>query len=282
MLIERVKPEFIGGKDSLSICLISELQQLNIDNQEISKILSYIPTDFLSIKCFLDKITNLWRYEFGYPSSLPNTRQLLWIANEMWPPVKVLAQVLLCAYSKLLEIKFKSYLNKLTAIRKHSDSLVEMLPILRIDKNIPTDFEVMGYGPGKTNVDWIIGPIEKRLILIDVKNRMKDLYLMMDQATPQKPIHNPELIFRSIEGKYLPADPDERLQGAWIVTQVKQEYKELNSAFNALDSSKVHFAILGNEFEGACIITRRPEDEAFLRTILKLSPSKSFTYEIKL
>lgn len=279
MLIDQVFPQVVEAKSDMQSCLLATAKDLGCSDEEIGKILSSAPTDLLAAECFLDKMTKLWRYEYGLPSNLPNTNQLLW-GTHMWLPVRHLLEVLICAHRRLSEGKLNEYLPKLADPEKHRDHLAEMMPILRLGADIPTDFEVPGYGTGNTTVDWRIGPIDARLILLDAKNRMGDLYVMMDQDNVQNPpSHDSALLFRSIEKKFQSADPCKNLQGGWINTQVKQERNALLAAFNKLDGNKVHFIILGDEKEDAYILTKRPEDEIFLRKTLKMLPSERFIYD---
>ena len=107
-----------------------------------------------------------------------------------------------------------------------------------------------------------------------------DLYEMMDREnTEAPPQHDHSLLFQGLEAKFLPANPDQSLQGAFIFTSIKQESKKLHDAFNELDSTKIHFAIIGDEKEDAYALVRRPEDEIFLRRIFNLKSSERFTFE---
>lgn len=279
MLIEQVFPQVVQELSDMKSCLIAEFKSTNTAPENIDSFISWFPNDLLTAKCFLCKLTGLWRYEFGLPSTLDKTKKFLW-GTPMWPAVNTLLKVVLNAHLKLPQAKLKIYLQRLTDLKKHQDALVEMIPTFRINHPIPTDFEVTGYGAGNKTIDWKIGPIENRHILLDVKNRNKDLYEMMDREnTEAPPQHDHSLLFRGLEGKFLPTNPDQSLQGAFIFTSIKQESKKLHDAFNELDSSKIHFAIIGDEKEDAYVLVRRPEDEIFLRRIFNLKSSERFTFE---
>jgi hypothetical protein len=279
MLIEQVFPQVVQKLSDMKSCLIAEFKSTNTAPKNIDSFISRFPNDLLTAKCFLCKLTGLWRYEFGLPSTLDKTKKLLW-GTPMWPAVNTLLKVVLNAHLKLPQAKLKIYLQRLTDLKKHQDALVEMIPTFRINHPIPTDFEVTGYGPGNETIDWKIGPIENRQILLDVKNRNKDLYEMMDREnTEAPPQHEHSLLFRGLEGKFLPTNPDQNLQGAFIFTSIKQESKKLLTAFNQLDSSKIHFAIIGDEKEDAHVLARRTEDEIFLRKIFNFKSSERFTFE---
>lgn len=279
MLIKQVLPGLVQELSDMKSCLISEFKSTNTAPENIDSFISWFPNDLLAAKCFLCRLTGLWRYEFGLPSTLDKTKKLLW-GTPMWPPVNTLLKVVLNAHLKLPQAKLEIYLQRLTDLKKHQDALVEMIPTFKINYPIQIDFEVTGYGSGNKTIDWKIGPIENRQILLDVKNRNKDLYEMMDREnTEAPPQHNHSLLFRGLEDKFLHANPDQSLQGAFIFTSITQESKKLHDAFNQLDSSKIHFAIIGDEKDDAYVLTRRPEDEIFLRKIFTLKPSERFTFE---
>lgn len=277
MLIEQVFPQVVQELSDMKSCIISKLK--NAKQEDVDSFISSFPSDLLVAKCFFCKLTRLWRYEFGLPSTLDKTKKLLW-GTQMWPSVDTLIEVILNAHLRLPQEKLKIYLQRLTNLKKHQDALVEMIPTFRINHPIPTDFEVTGYGAGNKTIDWKIGSIENRQILLDIKNRNKDLYEMMDRDnTEDQPQHESSLLFRGLENKFLSANPDQSLQGAFISTSIKQESKKLHDAFNKLDSSKIHFAIIGDEKEDAYVLVRRPEDEIFLRRIFNLKSSERFTFE---
>jgi hypothetical protein len=45
---------------------------------------------------------------------------------------------------------------------------------LRVDHAIPAEHEVGGLGEGSRAVDWVIGPVDGRRVLLDVKRRLAD------------------------------------------------------------------------------------------------------------
>lgn len=296
MLIEQNFPELVKSTwlntdgiimipANLRTCLESKMSTVGIAEAEINTILAALNNDFLKIRCFLNRMTNLWCYELDVPHNLPETKKLLW-GSHIWPPVATLIKTLHCAYVRLFNAKsgkdkFSEYVQKLSNPKnagKHIDALVEMWPLLRVSDQINIEFEVQGYGPKNTNIDWLL-KLPARLVLIDVKNRIKDLYSLMDRHdTTKAPRHDPFLLFRSLECKFNVQDPDKLLQGVWIITQVKQNSQKLHDAFNKLDKGKVHFAILGDDKEDAHILTKRDEDKSQLTELFKLAPSVRFAY----
>jgi hypothetical protein len=278
MMIKEVFPQAVEKTGSLRALLLLELEKLAMSSDKIEDFLNSIPVNLLTAKCFFDKITGLWKYEFGSPGNLPQTKKLLW--GTMWNPVNTLFKTMHCAYSRLSQKELQIYLRKLSNSDKHLDVLVEMLPALKIDQEIQIDFEVKGYGPIGSDIDWKINLNDGRSILFEVKNRIKDLYEMMDkESVDQPPEHDPSILFRSLEKKFFSANPDQFLQGVFIVTYVSQEKTKLSDAFAQLDHSKVHFAIITNhEATEALFLTRRDEDEVLLKNVLGLKSSDRLTF----
>ena len=119
----------------------------------------------------------------------------------------------------------------------------------------------------------MIVPVAKRKILFDVKMRVADFIKQAETiaidgnisgGTVPAPDHDPKILFKGVEDKFLPADPELYFQGAWIVMDIKQEETELSQAFESIDPAKVHFAIISGWEPGVCVLTRKPEDRAFL------------------
>jgi hypothetical protein len=199
----------------------------------------------------------------------------------MWQPVPVLFDVLSFVRMRVAPKKLAGYLVVLANETKHLDHLAEMFPVLRVGGSLQIDHEVAGLGAGNRTVDWVIGPIAGRRVVLDVKRRLADFLAQMGTASADNagpPMHNVELLFSSVEGKFLAADADAQLQGVWIGTDIKQEQGEFTTALNALDPSKVHFAILGDHRADGYILTRRPEDRQFLRDLLQMSESDRFVF----
>jgi hypothetical protein len=166
--------------------------------------------------------------------------------------------------------------------QKHIDVLSEMIPVLNLSHAIPVDFEVVGRGVGNRTLDWLVGPVDGRDILFDVKSRAFDLIQQLDQPdagreTPE-PRHDPTLIFRGLTHKFKQSDPALLLQGAWITTHIKQESAELAAAFTRLDPTNIHFAIFGNWETGGHIMVRNEVDRKFLARLFGVVESDRFTF----
>jgi hypothetical protein len=61
-------------------------------------------------------------------------------------------------------------------------------------------------------------------------------------------------------------------------TEIKQEERALQSAFAALDPSKVQFAILGSFERDVCVLSHVPEDAEEILETLALARSSRFTF----
>jgi len=198
--------------------------------------------------------------------------------------VRVLFDVLGCALKRLPEPKKALYCALLVDQAKHQEYLAETFPMLRVNDAIPAQYEVAGLGAGNRTVDWTLGPIGTRHILLDVKRRFTDFYSQMRDTAVEggaAPDHDVQLLFRSVEPKFLAANPDETLQGVWIVTDIKQDEQELRAAFDALNPAKVHFAILGDAESDVYILTRRSEDVPYLLSVFSATQSERFVFRRK-
>jgi hypothetical protein len=285
MLIEEIFPEVIGAKASLRDRLLDEFARMQISREEADQILSAIPPLLLETGCFLDRITGFWRYEFGIPFTVNDKQNLIW-GTHMWVPVAHLCAALLAAQRRTNGKKRKEYLARLAEPAKHQDALCEMAPIVRVDPSVPAEFEVSGLSSGNQTIDWVLGPVSGRNVIFDVKRRVADLLKQADQwagdapggASPP-PDHDPTILFRSVENKLPSNDPVSNLQGVWVSTEIKQDAATLRAAFENLDKTKVHFAILADWKSDIHILVRRPEDRQFLLDLFRSTESTRFTFD---
>lgn len=281
MFIDQIFPAVVAEKSTLLERLIAEAMAQGVTREQASAILSIVPERLISAGCFLDKMTGLWRYEFGVPYDI--AKDLVW-GTHMWVPVDYLYAALFCVYSRLPREKRAAYLGRLADPDAHQATLVEMIPAHKVDPAVPIEFEVAGLGAGNRTVDWAIGPQGGRTVLLDVKRRTTDFIKQAERigaegAAPE-PDHDPLLLFRSVEQKFVSANPDSCLQGIWIVTDIKQDEEQLRRAFSALDASKVHFAILGDWKPDVYVLGRRDEDRQYLLDLFRAEPSTRFTFTI--
>jgi len=281
MLIDEVFPAVVGARDSLRSRLAEEAR-VALTDQEFEELVSAIPVTLLTACCFFDKLTRLWRYEFGRPFCLSGTNELVW-GTQMWVPVRTLFLVLSCVRQRLSDKERRRYLDRLANPEKHQDVLAEMAPLLRVKPSIPASFEVSGVGQANKTLDWVIGPHGNRLILLEVKRRASDLIRSMEHLggarVALEPDHDPAILFRSVEEKFEAADPNDQLQGVWVMTDIRQESSELAQAFGALDVAKVHFAVLGDFRPDVYLLVRRESDRQFLLNLFQANEGARFTFE---
>jgi len=278
LLIEAVQPQLIGGIDTLLARLVAEAQARGLSKDQSDAVIAMLPPNLSACGCFLDRLTGIWRYEFGLPHRVGN--ELIWGVH-MWPRVPLLFDVLQCAQARLPLDKLRAYIALIDHIGQHLIHLAEMFPMLRVPPGIPADHEVSGLGVGNRTVDWVIGSALERRVLIDVKRRFADFFGQMEGVAVDggaAPQHDVGLLFRSVEGKFLPKNPAEQLQGAWIVTDIQQEETELQAAFDALDSARVHFAVIGDERADVFLLTRGVEHRRFLLDLFGLQEGTRFVF----
>ncbi len=122
MWIEKIQPEFVGAKSTLPVRLREEGLARGTD---CDALLAILPPELAACECFLDRLTSLWRYEFGQPREVDGS--LVWGVH-MWPPVRMLFDVLDCALRRLPEQKRTAYFALLVDRAKHQEYLAEMLP----------------------------------------------------------------------------------------------------------------------------------------------------------
>jgi hypothetical protein len=282
MMIESIMPKIVGATDTLPRRLEADAHAAGMSDREIAALMTAVPSNLLRAQCFEDRLTGLWRYEFGEPYYLKRLDQLLW-GTHMWVPVTHLRLALGCFLSRVSAEKHRAFLARLDNRKKHLDVLSEMIPLLHVGRGVAADFEMAGLGYGNRTIDWRFGPIDGREILMDVKRRSIDLMRQLDRLTDgettREPNHDPAVLFRSVENKLVGAEPASRLQGVWVVTDIQQEGSNLTDAFQNLDPGKVHFAILGDWERDAHILVRREEDRAFLLNAFDLTQSVRFTFQ---
>ncbi|HYE36668.1 hypothetical protein [Methylocaldum sp.] len=279
MLIDHIFPAVVAEKSTLQNRLLAEATANSLSGEVFGSVITGVPERLINAGCFLDKMTGLWRYEFGVPYSIEKSH--VW-GTHMWVPVSKLFAALYCAKTRLADGKRTDYLARLADPERHQAVLVEMIPPHKIDPAIPLEFEVAGFGAGNHTIDWVIRPEEDRIVLLDVKRRTTDFIQQAEEmaadSSSQEPTHDPSLLFRSVEQKFVAANPDNQLQGVWIYTDIKQNEERLLFAFSALCVSRVHFVILGDWRSDAYVLSRRPEDRQFLLDLFRLKSSTRFTF----
>lgn len=278
MKVDEIFPHVVGDRSTLKERLLRSALDRGISQEDTEKVLADIPEPILDAGAFLDKMTGLWRYEFGIPFTINGS--YVWGAH-MWIPVDHLDRAIATARQRLIDTERAIYYARLNDIEKHAETLAEMIPGNKISKDVASKFEASGYGVGNTTIDWVF-QLPDRRVLLEVKSRSKDFIEQISNkrygnAMPE-PDHDPALLFQSVEKKLKPADPDETLQGVWIGTHLQQHASKLNGAFAALDSTKVHFAILGDWESDIHVLVGRDKDREFLYSLFNAHPSSRFTF----
>ena len=250
-----------------------------------AELINLIPCEVRDAPCFLDRLTGLWRYQFGSVFDIPDAGLVL--GTQMFPPVDHLFRVLWCSRERLRPEQLGTCLRRLADPRKHADLLAEFAPIARVPSNVGIEWEVPGGGTGNQNVDWLIASEKHPPVLLDVKNRVLDLIENLSQigrgersmrGTGPAPSHDSQRLFLSIETKFGRAKPTERLQGAWIGTQIRQEEQELHAAFGALDHERVHFAVLGDWKDDGYVLGIDDSTRRIVLDVLRMKHSSRFVF----
>jgi hypothetical protein len=280
MYIEQVFAAVVGGKDTLRNRFLAEAANHLLTSEQANSMFSIIPEPLANADAFLDKMTGLWRYEFGLPYDI--AQSLVW-GTHMWAPVENLFAAISSAHARLPTDRRAAYLQRLADPDTHQATLVEMIPAYKVSAAVPVEFEVAGLGDGNRTVDWVIGPHMNRTVLLDVKRRTTDFISQMVQMSVNgaeaPPNHDPALLFRSVEQKFISIEPDVQLQGVWIHTNIKQDEDRLLDAYADMDESKVHFAILGDWKPDAYVLVRREQDRRYLIDLFQIEPSSRFTFK---
>jgi len=280
----RVIPQIVGELGSFSECFGNAAHQKGIDESEANELLELVPADIKHSACFLDRLTGLWRYDFGLPfDGLPGGQ--IGLGTHMFVPIEYILSVLCTAKRRLNESKLFLFLQRLSEAEKHYDVLAEFMPVIRLPDSVKTEFEVAGYGRGNHTIDWLLYPPNSPRVLLDVKRRVLDLFIMYDDFTRgrlvpdskmQAPTHDVNLLFRSLENKFRKCETHDPLQGVWIYTSIKQESTKLRNAFDNLDSSRIHFAVLGDWKEDVYVIAREELDANLIASLFGRTVSDRF------
>lgn len=278
MKIDEIFPQVVGDRISLMEHLLCSALGRGLSPEDAKKDLAEIPAPLIAAGAFLDKMTGMWRYEFGLPFTINGS--YVW-GTHMWVPVDHLIRAIATARLRLDEKARVAYYARLNDAEKHAETLAEMIPGDKLAETVATEFEAPGFGVGNNTVDWVI-QLPDRRILLDVKSRSKDFIKQLqnegDGNTIPEPDHDPTLLFRSVEKKLNVADPETTLQGVWIGTHIQQHEGCLNEAFAGLDATKVHFAILGDWGPDIHVLVRREQDRETLLNLFNARPSTRFTF----
>ena len=221
----------------------------------------------LEAPCFLDRLTGVWKYDFGDPIDRLPAGQVA-LGAHMFTPVGELVGSLLAASRRLREPGLTAYFHRLADESRHQDALVEMIPIAALGDDVKADFEVPAEGQTHGTIDWRVSPAVGPALLFDIKNRVADLVPHLRalaaaagaSAAAPAPGHDPHVLFRRVVAKFAAHDPSDCIHGVWIFTRLKQDECSLRAAFAALDGSRVHFAVVSNRKSECILLTRAHVD----------------------
>lgn len=247
-----VPPQFVGAIKPLHEVYVEEAVKQGLSIATAEEIFALVPEPLRRAPCFLDRMGDMWRYDYGRPiKGLPGGGAV--IGTHMWPEVEHFVHATRFAQERLGTEGLKHFLARLRDRSRHSDYLTEFAAIIRLDLGCTVDYEVP-IGSGHQTVDWLVRCNQVSLAL-DVKNRLRDLVDSMariqggerdpDGSAPA-PMHDPRPLLSDIMTKFRPRDPAELIQGGWIRTEIRQEEDELQSAFAELDPSRVHVIVFGD------------------------------------
>lgn len=277
-MINQVFPQVVGERGSLKDLLIQHAEGQGLSAERATEVVASVPAALIEAGVFFDKLSGLWRYEFGAPFEIAGT--LVW-GTHMWVSVAHLYRAVITANARLPEQARTVYFARLSEPERHAVTLAEMIPGSKLSADLPAEFEVTGLGVGNSTVDWVVHAPDRQ-VLLDVKCRSRDFIEQMakedDNKEMPEPEHDPALLFRSLDKKFLPASPDESLQGVWIATHIQQNVDALNIAFEALNPDKVHFAIFGDWEADVHLLVRRETDRTYLLDLFGATASNRFTF----
>lgn len=178
----------------------------------------------------------------------------------------------------------ESVFRQLGNASKHLDFMREIDIVLNIPDGVRLDHEVRVVSGSQKSVDWQITPRKGPIVLLDVKARLVDLVAHFAAIGPQLRADAKEIanaaptdatpLFRSLEEKFPSRPPELFLQGAWINVNIKHPEKVLVNAFNALDGSKVHFALIVSSGRNAYVLKRDGVRVDHLRAVLRFEESR--------
>lgn len=283
--LPRVPQYLVGGLAALPELFLASARWRGLSRTAVEQLVSVVPEPLRALPCFLDRLTSLWRYDYGSPFvDLPGGDVVF--GTHMYHEVDRLFDVLDCARRRLPAPKITDYLKRMADPIKHEDMLVEFMPILRLPASTSVDYEVAGFGEGNKTLDWVVagqGPP----IALDVKNRKKDLLDSFAQMQAKDrngggdvsaPVHDPAILFRGVEGKFRRRRPDEVVQAVWVSTPLKQEISELAAAFAKLDGARVHAAILGDWDDDVYVLANDGNAKEYLLQTFRIRVSERFVF----
>jgi hypothetical protein len=205
-LLSRVPAILIGGVAPLPELFKAIALHRGWAREDVRRFVELLPIEIQHAPCFLDRLTNLWRYVFGEPFQFADGS--LYLSPEaLYRDVERLFDVLACARQRLTPMQqLSTFSGRLRNPEKHQDYLWEFAPILRLGPEVATQYDPEGFGEGERIIDWAIQAPGHRLMLAEVKRRLKDLVEAVQRRTGDgslpPPAHDHALLFASVERKF--------------------------------------------------------------------------------
>src|ERR1035437_671530 len=100
MKLPRVPEKLIGGLAALPELFRASAKWRGMSREEVDEVICLVPAPILELICFLDRLTSLWRYDYGEPfDNLPGNQMVF--GTHMYNEVDRLFDVIDCARRRL-------------------------------------------------------------------------------------------------------------------------------------------------------------------------------------
>jgi hypothetical protein len=240
-------------------------EKLGHGPQQAERVFRLLPLELKNCPVFLCALRRIWRYEYGPPYTLPNSKRLL-VGVDQCPPVEWLYRAVLVMEQHLLASQLIRYIECLKDRSKHLEFLVEAVPLTMLSGSPSVEYEVTGYGVGNKTIDFLIKPAQTTPVLLEVKCRVKELI----EKIEHRGIPDASSLFKSTEDKFRANETSTFLQGIWVHSILAYHLSDLKSIFENLDPQKIHFAILACWDKKAFVLSRQENIRELVGTIFKL------------
>ncbi len=264
---------FIGDESTLIRAFVDIAKKYRDNEGAAIQRCTFLPDSIKDAWVWYDKITDMWRYNFGPPyDRLPGDMLVAGTSSNF--PVEELYIAIKIADERMSPLQLIAYRERLAQFDKHTAAIFEMRPLKNVKRYLRARYEVSGLGEGETLVDWQIktGFLN---IIFDVKYRIKSLLDHIKETLPainagadtaMATAPNPEDLFKSSDRKFRRAHYLQRQQGLWVSTEIQEDKEKLNTYFKKeLSKRKIHFVIISDWKDDAYILARN----RFLVTALK-------------
>lgn len=275
---------FIGDESTLIRAFIEIAKRYKDNEKEAIQRYTFLPDPIKDAWVWYDKITEMWRYNFGPPyDRMPGDMLVAGTSSNF--PVEELYIAIKIADERMIPSQLITYRERLAQFDKHAAALFEMRPLKNVKRDLRARYEVTGLGEGKTSVDWQVksGLLN---IIFDVKYRIKSLLDHLRQTIPtmnagsdtaMATAPNPEDLFKSSDRKFRRAHYLRRQQGLWVSTEIQEDKEKLQISFNKeLSKRKIHFLIISDWKDDAYILARNRFLVSALKRTFCLKESERF------